>query len=800
MKVSIFVGVIAGSLTIAAGCGGGGSGGGGSGGGGGNVAATGGETIFGITTNNRLVSFHPGEPSKLVSSKPVGGLAAGEILVAIDNRPGTGELFALGSTSRVYAINSATAVASEVGTGPFVPALSGTDFGFDFNPVVDRIRVTSDANQNLRLTPFTGVVVAADPALEYAAGDSNFGVDPQIVASAFTNNSFGMTATTLFAIDAGTDSLVRQGSPDGIPIQANAGTLFTIGDLGVDVSNEAGLDIAASGGAFACLNATGTTTSDLYVINLTTGFAALLGTIGGGSILRDIAIVPPGTPRVFAVTTANKLLSFNPATPSLLLGSVPISGLEAGEELVGIDFRPSTGTLIGLGDTSRVYEVDTTTGVATEINVLPFTPALAGTDFGMDFNPVPDRLRVVSDTGQNLRLNPNTGDVANDVVLTYAAGDTNAGLAPAIVASAYTSNFAGAGSTTLYGIDAGRDELVRQGSPGGSPQSPNSGVLFTLGSLNLDASPLTGLDISTLGGTLASITSPGGTDSQLYAVNLGTGATGLIGTIGGLTPIRDIAIEPPAPPVLYAVTVGGKLIRFLAGEPGTLLGSVAITGLQAAESVLSIDVRPATHEIVALGSSNRLYTIHPTTGHATAIGAGPFATPLAGVEYGFDFNPSVDRIRIVSDADENLRVHPVTGVIVGTDANLAYSAGDLHAGADPSLVASAYSTNFAGTMSTTLYGIDSGLNVLVRQGTTNGTLVSPNAGILFTVGNLGFDVTGVAGFDITTQGGAFAVMNLPGAPTSQLFSINLTTGLATLIGTIGGPEPVRGLAAAPVGL
>src|SRR5262245_31375538 len=118
-------------------------------------------------------------------------------MLAIDFRPATGQLFGLGSTSRLYTINSTTGVATVVNTaimpGPFNPPLSGSDFGTDFNPTVDRFRVVTDADQNLRLSPVTGAVVGVDTALSYASGDLNFGANPNVVGSAYTNSVAGAT-------------------------------------------------------------------------------------------------------------------------------------------------------------------------------------------------------------------------------------------------------------------------------------------------------------------------------------------------------------------------------------------------------------------------------------------------------------------------------------------------------------------------------------------------------------------------------------------------------------------------------
>ncbi len=116
---------------------------------------------------------------------------------------------------------------------------------------------------------------------------------------------------------------------------------------------------------------------------------------------------------------------------------------------------------------------------------------------------------------------------------------------------------------------------------------------------------------------------------------------------------------------------------------------------------------------------------------ATVVG-GPFAPPLTGTVFGFDFNPVVDRMRVVSDAEQNLRLNPNTGGVAGVDTNLAYAPGDLHAGANPTVTASAYTNNIVGAGVTTLYGIDVGLDVLIRQN-------PPNGGTLNTVGPLGVD-------------------------------------------------------------
>ena len=181
------------------------------------------------------------------------------------------------------------------------------------------------------------------------------------------------------------------------------------------------------------------------------------------------------------------------------------------------------------------------------------------------------------------------------------------------------------------------------------------------------------------------------------------------------------------------------------------------------------------------------------TGVATA-GRRPAHVLLAGEHFGFDFNPTVDRIRITSDTGQNFRVHPDTGAIAGTDTALAYATGDPGFGQAPGVACSGYTNSVAGATSTILYDIDAALDVLVTQ-------APPNLGQLNTVGPLGVNTTGVAAFDISGLSGvAYAALTSPGSAVNQsnLFTISLTTGAATFIGTIGTPGKVLGLAVVPV--
>jgi hypothetical protein len=258
-------------------------------------------------------------------------------------------------------------------------------------------------------------------------------------------------------------------------------------------------------------------------------------------------------------------------------------------------------------------------------------------------------------------------------------------------------------------------------------------------------------------------------------------------SVFALTASQSFAAE-----LLVGVSENGRLVLFTSDAPEDA-EVVQISGLQHDEKILGLDVRPLTGELYALGSSARLYTINWLTGDATAIGTGPFTNLLSGSSFGFDFNPTVDRIRIVSDSGLSLRVNPTNGLLAAIDGNLAYATNDSGAGLSPSVVAAAYINNDTNPATgTTLYDIDSERDVLVIQN-------PPNSGTLVTVGALGVDTMSIAGFDVAgSDGTAYAALVPAGqAGSSQragLYTINLTTGAATFLGKIGGPKALTSLA------
>lgn len=260
------------------------------------------EKAVAVTASNKLLKFNAGIPGRILTTLNITGLQAGETLLGIDYRVTKDQLYALGSSGRLYTVNEDTGAVSMVGM-PFAIKLEGTQFGFDFNPTVDRIRVVSNTGQNLRLHPDTGAVVDSNPALEgvqtdgkltYAAGDVNFGKSPMTVGAAYSYNKADPKITTNFALDAAAGALVTQGSREGVmpAVSPNTGQFFTVGSLGMPFATAA-FDIQVlSDVAFAALNSNGGASSRWVTIDLKTGVAKSLGNIGGGEPVVGIALEP----------------------------------------------------------------------------------------------------------------------------------------------------------------------------------------------------------------------------------------------------------------------------------------------------------------------------------------------------------------------------------------------------------------------------------------------------------------------------------------------------------------------------
>ncbi|MFI7065079.1 DUF4394 domain-containing protein [Kribbella sp. NPDC050124] len=245
------------------------------------------------------------------------------------------------------------------------------------------------------------------------------------------------------------------------------------------------------------------------------------------------------------LTDKGWLVTFRVGSADKIRRTAKVQGLKDDQRLIGIDYRVQDGKLYGVGDRGGIYTINTGRNFGQATKVSQLTVALAGQNFGVDFNPAANRLRVISDTGQNLRHNiddpagtPAAGTTATDGTLAYP------GVPPAppttatqVTAAAYTNNDLDPNTaTTLFDIDTMLDQVVIQ-----SPA--NAGLLAPTGKLTVDAGQWAGFDISTRrdGNRGFAVLDVGGR-MRLYDIGLTTGKATRLGTFPTNTRVTDLAV------------------------------------------------------------------------------------------------------------------------------------------------------------------------------------------------------------------------------------------------------------------
>lgn len=481
-----------------------------------------------LTDNNELASIDVDKSDKLVSKESIKGLKTGDSLVGLDYRPADGKLYAIGYLGNIYTIDTTTTTAEfkkalkanlADATAPFT-AITGdkSQIAVNFDPLTDRLRLVGSNGQNLRIDVETGDTTT----------DGTISADATVTAIAHTNSFVGTGSTRLFDIDVKQDRLFLQSSP-------NDGTLGASAALGVIATGSSGLVInGVTNEAFAVLTVNGV--QQLYNINLNSigtqnnaasltdpnklkGKLPALGNIHAIALEQNRGIISTAV----GLSKNNELVIFNTDTPTDTDPSVTIKGLSAGENIVGIDYR-SSGLLYALSSMNNLYLLDARSGTlymkkpltaaSTDIT-LPFT-GLSGSSFAVDFDPQEKQLRVISNTGQNLRIN--VDDTAKAPTTT---DDALNGIPDVQVsAAAHTNNFTGTttNTTKLFNLDRNNNQLTLQ-------TLPSTGTLTAVGALGIPLGNATGFDIVGGDNGLAlAVVNVGETNtSSLYKINLATG-------------------------------------------------------------------------------------------------------------------------------------------------------------------------------------------------------------------------------------------------------------------------------------
>lgn len=537
----------------------------------------------------------------------------------------------------------------------------------------------------------------------------------------------------------------------------------------------------------------------------------LLKKIGSTLLFSAVLANTSSAQTMYAVQSNTALVTFNTTNPQVFSATVGITGITAGQTIEGLDFRPNTGQLYAFGynkttTSYQLYTINRTTGVATALNTETVI-ALGNGPIGFDFNPTVDRIRVTSANNGNFRLHPVTGLIVfTDGSLAYNATDVNAAMTPKIVAGAYTNSYIGSAVTTLYNYDNLLNIITTQ-------IPPNNGTLNTIGASGIITNtvmPLVDMDIyynpttSSNMAYLVANTSASVNTSQLHTINLATGALTLVGDVGGVgaNPVSNIAVfidrtEPAMVGQLAYALSGTNLVTFDTQNPSFIRSIMPVTGVAATQTIVGMDMRPLNNMLYVLGynataNESQLYTINPATGVATVVNSTPTSIVLGAVNVGLDFNPVVDKIRIVSNDNQNYRLDPTTGTLTATDANLAFASTDVNFGAEPNAGSIAYINSYGTPTTTTLYNYEENLNIITTQ-------IPPNNGTLNTIGSSGIMINMMDAtldldifYEPTTQlNTAYLAANTGTTTNDNLYSVNLSSGVSTLIGKIGYGIPVR---------
>jgi hypothetical protein len=230
------------------------------------------------------------------------------------------------------------------------------------------------------------------------------------------------------------------------------------------------------------------------------------------------------------------------------------------------------------------------------------------------------------------------------------------------------------------------------------------------------------------------------------------------------------------------LTSGNQLVSFETHAPAAITGTVAVTGLGVGETLEGIDYRPATGQLygwavpTGTGGTIRTYTLDPGSGAATFVGQTTLT--VTDVPAGAGFDAGADRARYVDTDDTSVRIRPTDGTTPPGD-------GSLQSTNDPDVIAVAYDRSFAGATLTTAFVIDRTGSRLGMLGGVDG-FPAPMLGLVTPVGPLGFTLeTSDGGFDISTDGRAFAALTDAADDVTRLYGVNLATGAATSLGAIG---------------
>jgi hypothetical protein len=748
-----------------------------------------------VTASNKLISFDDGAPQTLCRPPaPITGLSSDEHIVDIDTNPADGRVVALTDAARLYVISTA---ASSFASAALQAPLTASP-GDSTAPFAGQI----NASFNIDFDPRTGLLTAVDRDLKRLSIDSIFG----LVTTEAPLETFTLGRLPVIAYSGSFAP-----SPDSL-----RPTILNLSELRDERFSRA--DLSGSTGLLYRTNPTIDSSGSILEIIPTNGGSQRRHLIGGGEPVGGLTQITVERASVYGITMSNHLVTFRPSSPDFLDADLPITGLQGGEEVLAIDLSVGDNKLYALTNQERLYTLDLQSGQAQLSATLSAAPGdnqpfagLSGSNFDIDFNPRTGDLRVVSETGQNLRVDAATGLTRTDTRVARTPP-----LPPLFSGIAYM-NVASSDLSALFSLDTANERVanaIQMNSVTTTVRDLAIVKAFDTGvgsTGDVDVLDVLGLDF-------------GPSFDQQYAIINTTQRPAAVYKLRDLTSFSDVpssmlfegSIALPQPgdqisglavlPLSGALGSGSTLLALLNGQSlltmttlpsaaanATLTPTVtAITGLPMEETLLSLEYRTSNSLVYALGKSGAIYTLNPTSGAATAV---PNVTVALGTatKFDIDFNPSDQRLTILSNLGQLLFVDIANSGAIQTTA-IAYGRA--------TVAATAYRNNIADSDGDTGQFLIDTLGGTLRLPTLGATDAidgsTKTQGVLRPFGAYqGF--SSLAGFDIA--GGAdelsLAALQPTGAIRSSLYSVDLRTGRATLSGVIGQSSPpmlIRSLA------
>jgi len=171
--------------------------------------------IYALTSDNAIYVLKPNQPAYQRLGRV--NLPDAGNLIGIDFRPADNtptKVYGYSDVGNIYVIDVSSANFGQTTlVSKSSPRLTaGLQSLFDFNPVLNAIRLAGSNDQNIAVVNDANggnlTQTVAQTPFAYAQGDVNFGKSPELVGGAYTNNNPGAVNTIFYVVDHDLDTLV----------------------------------------------------------------------------------------------------------------------------------------------------------------------------------------------------------------------------------------------------------------------------------------------------------------------------------------------------------------------------------------------------------------------------------------------------------------------------------------------------------------------------------------------------------------------------------------------------------------